>query len=53
MARQLTRGEPAPGPEGVFPWAQDVSAAIRDPRHKKDPAYRAQVAARLAKSSIF
>ncbi|MEM9725119.1 MAG: hypothetical protein AAF909_06635 [Pseudomonadota bacterium] len=53
VAPQLTRGEPAPAPDGVFRSAQDVSAAIRDPRYKKDPAYRAQVAARLAKSSIF
>lgn len=50
---QLTRGESVPTSDGIFHSAQEVSEAIRDPRYKKDPAYRAKVAARLAKSRIF
>lgn len=52
-APQLTRGEAVSRGEGVFTSAQDVANAIRDPRYKNDPAYRAQVAARLAKSRVF
>lgn len=50
---QLTRGEALSRGEGAFSSAQDVANAIRDPRYKTDPAYRAQVAARLAKSRVF
>lgn len=50
---QLTRGEAVPMSDGIFHSAQEVSQAIRDPRYKKDPAYRAKVAARLARSRIF
>lgn len=52
-APRLTRGEAAAPAGGAFASAAEVSEAIRDPRYKKDPAYRAQVAARLAKSKIF
>ncbi|MEL6980026.1 MAG: hypothetical protein AAGM38_15275 [Pseudomonadota bacterium] len=52
-APRLTRGDAAAPSGGAFSSAAEVSEAIRDPRYKKDPAYRAQVAARLSKSKIF
>lgn len=53
MPPKLTRGEAGGGDHGAFTSAQSVADAIKDPRYKKDPAYRAQVAARLAKSRVF
>lgn len=50
---KLTRGEAGGVDHGAFTSAQSVADAIKDPRYKKDPAYRAQVAARLAKSRVF
>lgn len=37
----------------VFQSVAELTAAMRDPRYQKDPAYRADVEKRLAKSSIF
>lgn len=52
-APRLTRGEAMAGGEGAFASAAEVAEAIRDPRYKKDPAYRAKIAARLARSKVF
>lgn len=52
-APRLTRGEAAPTSDGLFASAAEVSQAIRDPRYKKDPAYRARVAQKLARSKVF
>lgn len=43
-------GEGTPGASGAKPFKSqaEVTAAMRDPRYQKDPAYRASVAARLA-----
>ena len=50
---QLVGGRSATGEDGVFGSAQQVAEAIRDPRYKRDPAYRAEVQARLARSNVF
>ena len=50
---RLTRGDAGSISRGAFTSAQEVADAIRDPRYKKDAAYRAQIAARLAKSRVF
>tara|TARA_R110000822_G_scaffold69476_1_gene168511 strand:+ start:1438 stop:2199 length:762 start_codon:yes stop_codon:yes gene_type:complete len=38
---------------GKFDSNAELTAAMRDPRYAKDPAYRQQVADKLAKSSLF
>lgn len=38
---------------GKFESNAELTAAMRDPRYSKDPAYRQQVADKLAKSSLF
>jgi hypothetical protein len=38
---------------GKFDSNAELTAAMRDPRYDKDPAYRQQVADKLAKSSLF
>lgn len=50
---ELVHGDPKPG-SAVQPFESQaqVTAAMRDPRYKKDPAYRAQVGAKLAKSKL-
>ncbi|QXV74658.1 capsid assembly protein [Rhizobium phage RHEph21] len=37
----------------VFRSTAELTAAMRDPRYKKDPAYRADVERKLSKSSLF
>ena len=37
----------------AFRSSAEVVEAMRDPRYKKDPAYRAQVEQRLARSNVF
>lgn len=37
----------------VFESTAQLTAAMRDPRYKTDPAYRADVQAKLARSSVF
>ena len=39
--------------EAVFRSAAEVTAAMKDPKYKKDPAYRAEVASKLARSKVF
>lgn len=46
-ARRMSRERDDPGP---LNGAKDVASAINDPRYRKDPAYRARVAQRLATS---
>lgn len=41
------------GSSDVFESTQQVTEAMRDPRYQKDPAYRAKVQAKLARSSVF
>lgn len=48
---QPSQNTPAPGVERFESRAQ-VTEAMRDPRYKKDPGYRAQVQRRLANSDI-
>ena len=38
---------------GKFDSAAELTAAMRDPRYAKDPAYRASVAQKLSRSSVF
>lgn len=38
---------------GKFESAAELTAAMRDPRYAKDPAYRASVAQKLSRSSVF
>ncbi len=49
----LVGGQPSQGGEGSFLSAQQLAEAIRDPRYKRDPAYREDVQARLARSNVF
>lgn len=51
----LLGGEGSPTMAGVKPFASkaQVVAAMRDPRYKNDPAYRAEVEARVAKTDMF
>jgi hypothetical protein len=37
----------------VFESVQEVTAAMKDPRYKKDPAYRAKVQAKLGRSNVY
>lgn len=40
-------------PRDVFMSSQEVVSAMRDRRYKSDPAYRAEVQARLSRSDVF
>ncbi len=48
----LVGGDPVVGGEGYKDEAE-VQAAMRDPRYKKSPAYRAEVEAKIAKSTFY
>lgn len=48
---QAGTGEVSTG--GKFSSNAELTAAMRDPRYAKDPAYRQQVADKLARSSLF
>ena len=50
---QLIQGNNAPVSGGKFDSAAELTAAMRDPRYAKDPAYRNTVAQKLARSSVF
>lgn len=50
---QLVQGENVPVSGGKFDSAAELTAAMRDPRYAKDPAYRAAVAQKLSRSSVF
>lgn len=41
------------GTSDVFESTTQVTEAMKDPRYQKDPAYRAKVQAKLARSSVF
>lgn len=41
------------GSEDVFESTAQVTEAMRDPRYAKDPAFRAKVQAKLARSNVF
>jgi hypothetical protein len=49
---RLVTGQAGPS-EGVFRSTSELVAAMGDPRYKSDPAYRADVENKLARSSIF
>jgi hypothetical protein len=48
----LVTGQAGPS-EGVFRSTSELVSAMADPRYKADPAYRADVEKKLARSSIF
>jgi hypothetical protein len=50
---RLVGGRGGTGDDVAFSSAQQVAEAIRDPRYKRDPAYRAEIQARLARSNVF
>lgn len=49
----LVRADSSAGGVSTFQSVAQLTAAMRDPRYKSDAAYRQDVAARLAKSSIM
>jgi hypothetical protein len=49
---KLTFGKGRPGTVKAFRSTEEVVAAMRDPRYKNDPAYRADVAARIAAADV-
>lgn len=50
---KLVQGETAGTSGGTFQSAAELTAAMRDPRYTKDPAYRKSVADKLARSNVF
>lgn len=50
---KLLGGRPAKGGEAKFESTAQLVEAMKDPRYANDPAYRAKVEAKLARSSIF
>lgn len=50
---KLVQGETAGTSGGSFQSAAELTAAMRDPRYQKDPAYRKTVADKLARSNVF
>lgn len=50
---KLVKGETAAPSSGAFQSVAELKAAMRDPRYSTDPAYRQQVAAKLAKSDVL
>lgn len=50
--QRLLGGQQAAGAD-VFESTAQVTEAMRDPRYKNDPAFRAKVQAKLARSNIF
>jgi hypothetical protein len=49
---KLLHGRAAPASD-VYRSTQELTAAMRDPRYKNDPAYQADVRAKLARSNLF
>lgn len=49
----LLNGETGGNSAEVYRSTAELTAAMRDPRYKKDPAYRADVERKLSKSSLF
>ena len=49
----LIGGDAPRAPVGRFENTQQVTAAMRDPRYKNDPAYRKEVEDKLANSTVF
>ena len=49
----LVRGATNTVAGGVYESAAQLTAAMRDPRYKSDPAYRQEVAVKLQRSSVF
>lgn len=53
-APQLTKGDTgAPQTHGSYSSKAEMTAEMRDPRYKTDPAFRAKVAAKLSQSDIW
>lgn len=50
---KLVSGSPAAGPNGAFASRAEVTQAMRDPRYKADPAYRAEVERRIGLMDSF
>jgi len=50
---RLVQGESTPPSSGAFQSVAELKVAMSDPRYHSDPAYRQQVAAKLAKSDIL
>ncbi|CLP71539.1 Uncharacterised protein [Mycobacterium tuberculosis] len=46
-------GGNAKASEDVFRSTAELTAAMKDPRYKKDPAYREDVKQKLARSNIY
>jgi hypothetical protein len=49
----LIQGQASTNQGGAFNSAAELTAAMRDPRYHKDPAYRQSVAEKLARSNVF
>jgi hypothetical protein len=49
----LQTGKAVSASEDVFESTAQLTAAMRDPRYRNDPAYRAKVQAKLSRSNIF
>jgi hypothetical protein len=49
----LMGGTGGTAPTGVFASRAELTAAMKDPRYKTDPAYRDEVAQKLARSNVF
>ncbi|WP_313196201.1 capsid assembly protein [Shinella zoogloeoides] len=49
----LLNGDPSANEGDVFRSTAEVTAAMNDPRYRKDAAYRADVTAKLARSNVF
>ncbi|MHC2479982.1 capsid assembly protein [Rhizobium leguminosarum] len=50
---ELLNGETGGNSTEVFRSTAELTAAMRDPRYKKDPAYREDVKRKLSKSSLY
>lgn len=50
---KLVSGSSAAGPNGAFASRAEVTQAMRDPRYKADPAYRAEVERRIGLMDSF
>ena len=50
---RLVQGRTSSASEDVFESTAQLTEAMRDPRYAKDPAYRAKVQAKLARSTIL
>lgn len=50
---KLLNGDGGAATEDTFRSTAELTAAMRDPRYAKDPAYRADVQAKIARSNVF